>query len=49
MELRQDLYVEKKRIRPRAKYVNCHSQIDVEERRFLKSRHKDKYQGKIDG
>jgi hypothetical protein len=40
--------MEKKRIRPRARYVNCHSQIEVEERRFLKSGHKDECQGKID-
>jgi hypothetical protein len=33
----------------KARWVNCHSPIEVEERRFLKSRHKDKYQGKIDG
>jgi hypothetical protein len=49
MELRQDLQVERKRICPRARQIICHSQIEVEERRFLKSRHKDKYQGKIDG
>jgi hypothetical protein len=35
MELRQDLQVEKKRIHPRARWVNCHSQIEVEERRFF--------------
>jgi hypothetical protein len=29
--------------------VNCHSQIEVEESGFLKSRNKDEYQGKIDG
>jgi hypothetical protein len=49
MELRQDLQVEKKRVRPRARRVNCHSQIEVEERRFLKSINKDEYQGKING
>jgi hypothetical protein len=49
MELRQDLQVEKKRVRPRARWVNCHSQIEVEERRFLKSINKDEYQGKING
>jgi hypothetical protein len=49
MELGQDLQVEKKRVRPRARLVKCHYQIEVEERRFLKSRHRDKYQSKIDG
>jgi hypothetical protein len=49
MELRHDLQMEKERVRPRARWVNCPSQIEVEERRFLKSKHKDKYQGKIDG
>jgi hypothetical protein len=49
MELRQDLQVEKKRISPRAREVNCHSQVEVEERGFLKSRNKDEYQGEIDG
>jgi hypothetical protein len=24
-----------KRVRPRARWVNCHSQIEVEERRFF--------------
>jgi hypothetical protein len=33
----------------KARWVNCHSQMEVEGRRFLKSRRKDKYQGKIDG
>jgi hypothetical protein len=28
---------------------NRHSQIEVEERGFLRSRNKDEYQGKIDG
>jgi hypothetical protein len=41
--------MEKERVRPRAIWVNCHSQIEVEEREFLKSRNKDEYQGKIDG
>jgi hypothetical protein len=49
MELRHDLQVEKERVRLKARWVNCHSQIRVEERIFLKSRHKDKYQGRIDG
>jgi hypothetical protein len=49
MELRQDLPMEKERVRPRVRQVNCHSQIEVEERRFLKSRRKDNCQGKIDG
>jgi hypothetical protein len=49
MELRRDLQVEKIRIHPRARWVNCHSQIEVEERVFLKSRNKEEYQGKIDG
>jgi hypothetical protein len=49
MELRQDLQMEKERVHPRARWVNCHSQIKVEERRFLKSKHKDNYEGKIDG
>jgi hypothetical protein len=49
MELRQDLQVEKKKIHPRARYVNCQSQSEVEERGCLKSRNKDEYQGKIDG
>ena len=33
----------------RAKWVNSHSQIEVKERGFLKSRNKDEYQGEIDG
>jgi hypothetical protein len=33
----------------RAKWVNSHSQIEVKERGFLKSRNKDEYQGKVDG
>jgi hypothetical protein len=41
--------MKKDRVRPRARQVTCHSQIEVEERRFLKSRNKDEYQGKIDG
>jgi hypothetical protein len=41
--------MEKERVRPRVRQVNCRSQIEVEERRFLKSRHKYKCQGKIDG
>jgi hypothetical protein len=41
--------MEKERVHPRARWVNCHSQIKVEERRFLKSKHKDNYEGKIDG
>jgi hypothetical protein len=49
MELRQDLQMKKERVRPRVRQVNCRSQIEVEERGFLKSRNKDKYQGKIDG
>ena len=49
MELGQDLQMEKERVRPRARQVNCYSQIEVEERGFLKSRNKDEYQGKIDG
>ena len=49
MELRQDLQMEKERVCPRVRQVNCRSQIEVEERRFLKSRNKDEYQGKIDG
>jgi hypothetical protein len=49
MELRQNLQMEKERVRPRARWVNCHSQIEVEEREFLKSRNKDAYQGNIDG
>jgi hypothetical protein len=28
---------------------NCHSQIEVEESKFLNSKNKDKYQGKING
>jgi hypothetical protein len=35
MELRRDLQMKKKRIRPRARWVNCHSQLEVEERRFF--------------
>jgi hypothetical protein len=49
MELRQDLQMEKEGVRPRARWVSCHSQIEVEERGFLKSRNKDEYQGKIEG
>jgi hypothetical protein len=49
MELRRDLQVEKIRIHPRARWVNCYSQIEVEERGFLKSRNKEEYRGKIDG
>jgi hypothetical protein len=49
MELRQDLQMEKERVRLRARWVNFHSQIEVEERGFLRSRNKDEYQGKIDG
>jgi hypothetical protein len=41
--------MKKERVRPRAKRVNSHSQIRVEERRFLKSKNKDKCQGKTDG
>jgi hypothetical protein len=41
--------MEKERVRPRAREVNCHSQIDVEERRFFKSKNKDKCQSKTDG
>jgi hypothetical protein len=40
MELGHDLQMEKERVRPRARQVTCHSQIEVEERRFLKSRNK---------
>jgi hypothetical protein len=40
--------MEKERVRPRARWVNCHSQIEVEERGVLKSRNRDKCQGKID-
>jgi hypothetical protein len=36
MELRQNLQMEKERVRPRARWVNCHSQIEVEERSFFK-------------
>jgi hypothetical protein len=28
---------------------NCHSQIEVEESRFLNNKNKDKYQSKING
>jgi hypothetical protein len=49
MELGQDLQMEKERVRPRVRQVSCHSQIEVEERGFLKSRNKEEYQGKIDG
>ena len=49
MELGQDLQMKKERVRPRARWVNSHSQIEVKERGFLKSRNKDEYQGKIDG
>jgi hypothetical protein len=35
--------MEKKRVRPRAIQVTCDSQIEVKERRFLKSRNKDEY------
>jgi hypothetical protein len=49
MELRPVLQMEKERTRPRVRYVNCHSQFEVEERGFLRSRNKDEYQGKIDG
>jgi hypothetical protein len=49
MELRLDLQMEKERVRPRARLVNCRSQIEVEKREFLKSRNKDEYQGKING
>jgi hypothetical protein len=41
--------MEKERVRPRARWVNFHSRIEVEERRFLKSNNKDEYQGKING
>jgi hypothetical protein len=41
--------MEKERVRPRVRHVNCRSQIEVEERRFLKSRNKDEYHFKIDG
>jgi hypothetical protein len=41
--------MEKERVRPRARLVNCRSQIEVEKREFLKSRNKDEYQGKING
>jgi hypothetical protein len=49
MELRHDLQMEKERVRPRVRQVNCRSQIEEEERGFLKSRNKDEYQGMIDG
>jgi hypothetical protein len=49
MELRPDLQMEKERVHPRARQVNYHFQIEAEERRFLKSKKKDKYQGKTDG
>jgi hypothetical protein len=49
MELRQDLQMEKERVRPRVRQVNCHFPIEVDERRFLRSQNKDEYQGKIDG
>ena len=39
----------KERVRLRARQINCQSQIEVEERGFLKSRNKDEYQGKIEG
>jgi hypothetical protein len=48
MELRSDLQMEKERIRSRARWVNHRSQIEEEERGFLKSRNGDKCQGKID-
>ena len=42
--------MEKERVRPGARSVDCHSQIEVEERRvFLKSKNTDKCQGKTDG
>jgi hypothetical protein len=41
--------MEKERVRPRARYVSCHFPIEVEERKFLRSKNKDEYQGKIDG
>jgi hypothetical protein len=48
MELGQDLQIEKGRVRPRFRQVNCESQMEVEEMGFLKSRNKEEYQGKID-
>jgi hypothetical protein len=33
----------------KVRHVNCHFQIEMEERRFLESKNKDKYQGMIDG
>jgi hypothetical protein len=39
----------KERVRPRVRQVNFHSQIEVEEMGFLKTRTKEEYQGKIDG
>jgi hypothetical protein len=35
MELKHDLQMEKERVCPRAREVKCHSQIEVEERRFF--------------
>jgi hypothetical protein len=40
--------MEKERVRLRVRHENCHSQIEVEETRFLRSRNKGEYQGKID-
>jgi hypothetical protein len=40
--------MEEKRVLLRVIQVNCHSQTEVGERRFLRSRHKGEYQGKID-
>jgi hypothetical protein len=34
MELGQNLQMEKERVRLRVRQVNCHSQIEVEERGF---------------
>jgi hypothetical protein len=42
--------MEKGRVHPRTIWVNCHSQVEMEERGcFLKGRNKDEYQGKMDG
>jgi hypothetical protein len=49
MELIHGLQMEKERVHPRVRQVNCCSQIEVEERGFLNSRNKDEYQGMIDG
>jgi hypothetical protein len=49
MELIHGLQMEKERVHPRVRQVNCCSQIEVEERGFLNSRKKDEYQGMIDG